>query len=184
MGEMLKKWLPRFDMGARRRLITAVGALGLLLIFLSSFIPADTAKEKPQSEPHETESVSDDDHRKDLERELGEIISAIDGAGNVRVFITMDSTAEDVYAIDRTESESKSGSGEQTSSAHAEENEYVIIRSKDGSEQTVLKKQRMPEIRGVLIVCDGGGSSVVKEKITAAAAGALGITQSKVVVTK
>ena len=183
MGEFLRKISSRLDSGARRRIITAAGALGLLLIFLSGFLPSEAKKTESSDDPRQNVSVSDDYGRKELERELGEMISAIEGAGHARVFITMDTTAEDIYAVDRTESESAGGSGEQSSSAHTEENEYVKLRGRDGSEQAVLKKRRMPEIRGVLIVCDGGGSSVVKEKITAAAAGALGVAQSRVVVT-
>ena len=109
-------------------------------------------------------------------------MSLIDGAVSVKVMITIDATSEDIYAIDR--SESTGGTADDTSSSqqHSEQNEHVIVRGKDGSEQAVLKKQRMPEIRGVLVVCEGGGSEVVKERITAAVSGALGISQSKVVV--
>ncbi len=41
----------------------------------------------------------------------------------------------------------------------------------------------MPKIRGVLVVCDGGGDPVTKEKITQAVAGVLNISSGKVFVT-
>ena len=182
-GKLSAKITPR----NRRRAIIALGTIGLLLIFLSSFLPTDTGEKKAEKtdEPPPTASDSAEDYRKTLEQELGAIISAIDGAGSVRVMITMDSTTEDVFAVDRSESENRSGSesSDEQSVQRSEENEYVIIKGKDGSEQTVVKKQKMPEIRGVLVVCTGGASAVTREKVTAAVAVALGISQSRVMVT-
>lgn len=183
MRDTFKRLSALLTADARRKIITVTGALGLLLIFLSGFIhsgapPGDTEDTAPAA----AQSDTAEDYRKMLERELGEIVSSIDGAGSVRIMITMDTTTEDIYAVDRSAGETTAG-GEQSSASRSEENEYVIIRGKDGSEQVVLKKQRMPEIRGVLVVCDGGGSSVTREKITSAVAGALGIARGKVVVT-
>ncbi len=182
MRETLGKLFSKISPELRRRVIVGLGVVGLALIFLSGFIHTEPAE--PTAEPP-PESTSGDDYRAELERDLEAMISAIDGAGAVRVMITMESTAEDVYAVDKSESESKSlpEGASQPDTQRSEENEYVIIKGRDGGEQTVLKKQRMPEIRGVLVVCDGGGSSVTKEKITAAVAGVLGVPGSKVVVT-
>ena len=167
----------------RRRIIIITGVTGLVLIFLSSFIHTDTPEEAAVNDVSVDQTTLSDDYRKDLERELEDIVSQIDGAGSVSILITMESTTEDIYAVDRKDSESTSVSdSEVTAAQRSEENEYVIVRGKDGSENTVLKKQRMPEIRGVLVVCDGGGSNVVCEKITSAVAGALGIPRGKVVV--
>lgn len=172
----------------RRRAIIALGTIGLLLIFLSSFLPTDSVEKKAENtdEPPPASNESAEDYRKTLEQELCSIISAIDGAGSVKVMITMESTTEDVFAVDKTESENRSGSESSPDGSvqRSEENEYVIVKGTDGSESTVVKKQRMPEVRGVLVVCDGAASAVVREKITAAAAGALGIERSRVVVTK
>ena len=170
--------LERISPQNRRRAVIAAGVIGLLLIFISSLLPEKSSEETTTDEPPPVQTESD--YRKELENELCDIISAIDGAGTVKVMITMDTTAEDVYAANRTESKREDASQE---SQMGEETEYVIIKGKDGNETAVLRKQRMPEIRGVLIVCDGGKSAVTREKITQAAAGALGIAQGKVVVT-
>ena len=180
--EVIKKYLSKISPGTRRNAIVFLGAAGLLLIFLSTWIRPETEVREIAEPPPESESSAD--YRKMLETELSEIVSAIDGAGDVKIMITMDSTAEDIYAVDKTESESRElSSGDDGETRRSAENEYVIVKGKDGSEQAVLKKQRMPEIRGVLVVCSGGGSSVTREKITQAVSGALGIPRSKVVVT-
>ena len=179
--EIVKKFLSGISPDRRRRAIVALGLIGLTLIFISSFIPHERGETETAAQPP-PEAVSEDDYRKTLEQELIEMISSIDGAGSVKVMITMDSTAEDIFAVDKNESESLSSSQEGETRRSAE-NEYVIVKGKDGGEQAVLKKQRMPEIRGVLVVCSGGASSVTREKVTQAVAGALGVERSKVVVT-
>ena len=170
----------------KRNIIVALGIAGIILIFASNFIPAE------KSEPEDTvsqpiEPLTVESYRKQLEEELSRIVSAIDGAGEVKIHITMDSTIEDVYVLEKNVSEkSVNNSGEasvDSESEYKEENEYVIIKSKDGSEQTVLQKQVMPKIRGVLVVCDGGGNSVTREKITKAVASVLNISSGKVYVT-
>lgn len=179
MREIVRKICERLPPERRRAIITAVGAAGLLLIFLSGILPPRSSEKTAEEPPPQAES----DYRRELEEELTDIIGAIDGVGAVRVMITMDSTAEDVYAVDRSESESSRAGESDKDVQRNSENAYVIVKARDGSEQAVLKKQRMPEIRGVLIVCDGGSSAVVREKVTAAAAGALGIARGAVFVT-
>ena len=165
----------------RRRLIVALGAAGLALIFVSSVLP-----EKPEPAAETASAVSEpaEDDCAALERELEEMLSHIDGAGEVRVMITMDSTTEDVYAVDKSESESRSlrDGTSQPDTQRSEQNEYVIVKGRDGGEQALLRKQRMPEVRGVLVVCSGAGSAVTREKVTLAVSGALGVERSKVVV--
>ena len=181
MKERILRIIEKLTPERRRTLIVALGIVGLLLIFLSSFLPTTEQSEQSRAEP--PASTSEVDYRRELEDELREMISSIEGAGDVRVMITMDSTAEDVYAVDKTESETKRSGESESDVQRSEENEYVIIKGKDGSEQTVVKKQKMPEIRGVLVVCTGGASAVTREKVTAAVAVALGISQSRVMVT-
>ena len=99
----------------------------------------------------------------------------------------METTTEDVYVVEKKTEEknshSSSDDGETGDGEYREENKYVTVKRKDGSEDAVLQKQIMPKIRGVLVVCDGGGNSVVKEKITQAVSGVLNISGGKVVVT-
>lgn len=170
----------------KRTIIIIIGLAGIVLIFVSSFIPAK-GDENIDTDAAESPPTTADEYRRQLENELSAIISKIDGAGNVSILITMDSTTEDVYAVERkTEEKSSLSTGSDTGdseSEYKEENKYVTVKRKDGSEDTVLQKQIMPKIRGVLVVCDGGGNSVVKEKITQAVSGVLNISGGKVFVT-
>ena len=105
---------------------------------------------------------------KNFERQLEAVISQIDGAGKTRVMVTVESTVSYEYATDDSYSESKY------------ESEIVII----GSDKALIKKIDNPEVAGVLVICDGGDSAVIKEKILKAVATVLDISSNKVYITK
>ena len=170
----------------KRRIIVIIGIVGIILISISELFQTDSLK-TDEKIPDDSEEFTIDSYRKGLETELEQIVSKIDGAGEVNILITMDSTAEDVYILQKNIDERAKSSGgsdyPDSESEYKEENEYVIIKSKDGNEQAVLQKQVMPRIRGVLVVCSGGGNSLTREKITKAVSSVLNISTGKVYVT-
>lgn len=182
----IKNFLQNLSVDKKRNIIIVLGIAGIFLIFVSNFIHTNTSESEETASP-QSEELTVESYRKQLEAELVEIVSAIEGAGHVEILITMDSTIEDIYVLEKSIDEKTQQRSDESSfdseSEYREENEYVIIKSKDGSEQAVLQKQVMPKIRGVLIVCDGGGNSVTREKITKAVASVLNISSGKVYVT-
>lgn len=182
----IKKILPNISADKKRAVIVALGIAGIVLIFASNFIHTESSNTE-ENVSQESEPLTVESYRKQLEEELTRIVSAIDGAGKVEILITMDSTIEDVYILEKNVSEKSVSNSDETAAEneneYKEENEYVIIKGKDGSEQTVLQKQVMPKIRGVLVVCDGGGNSATREKITRAVSSVLNISSGKVYVT-
>lgn len=171
----------------KRNIFVVAGLLGIALIFASTFItPSDIAEQTDQTADTDANEVSEE-YSRVLEQRLTEIISEIDGVDNVRIMITMDSTVEDIYAIEKSiddQIKTDSDNGKSTSDNHyKEEDVYVAIKNRDGSESLVLLKQIMPKIRGVLVVCDGGDNTVVQEKVTKAVSSVLNISSGKVYVT-
>ncbi len=186
MNSGLLKKISRLWREKKSRVILLIGFLGIALILASGFF-TDNRSGKTEAETEAAVPDAADEYRKKLEQELAAIISRIDGAGEVSILITMETTTEDVYVVEKKTEEknshSSSDDGETGDGEYREENKYVTVKRKDGSEDAVLQKQIMPKIRGVLVVCDGGGNSVVKEKITQAVSGVLNISGGKVVVT-
>lgn len=170
----------------KRNLIVAIGMLGIFLIFISNFISFN-GKSSTEVEEEPASNLSADTYKSALEQELTSIVSCIDGVGEVRILITMESSTEDVYAIERSiddQSESTADESRETAAVqYSEEDTYVKVKNQDGSESLVRLKQVMPKIRGVLVVCGGGGNSSVREKVTQAVSGVLNISSGKVYVT-
>lgn len=162
-----------------KKIIIIIGFVGIALIFLSSFFGTDIPKETTKEN---TAIVTNDvsEYKQDLEQNLADIVATIDGAGTTNVMITMDSSTELVYAVDEklNENNNLDESSSSTESAH------ITVRCSDGSEETVLLKEVQPKIRGVLVVCSGGGNSVVNQRVLDAVTKALNISSAKVCVTK
>lgn len=162
------------------KVIVIMGLVGIGLILLSGLLP-----EKGEAEDIDTNSqvayVSLAQYENDLEQSLADIISSIDGAGKTRVMLTMDSTVEQVYATDKIMSQKDSVSNNtETNKDTSANSTYITVELSDGTQQTVLLKEIQPKVRGVLVVCNGGDDSVVKEKIVDAVTKALDISSSRV----
>ena len=110
-----------------------------------------------------------------MEIQLKRILERIDGVGKSEIMVTVGATEEYVYA-----QEGKTQTGEKNTS---EESQYVIIGS-GGGKQALLKKIVSPEISGVVIICEGGDSSIVKERVYNAVSAVFNIPSQRIFVTK
>lgn len=153
------------------KIIVAVGLIGMVLILLSDVFFGGSA-EKPAENAG---GISSGEYTQQLEVRLTDVISSIDGVGECRVMITLQNTAESVYA---TNYESKSDS---ESSSHKDE--YVLYDS-SGGETPVLIKEYMPGVQGVTVVCSGGDDIKTKEKIIGCVTSLFNIPANRVSVTK
>ena len=135
------------------------------VILLSTFF--DNKNTEVNDIKMHTETYEENQYLVELERKLTDIISSIEGAGRVKVMITLENSEENVYAVDINESK----------------NEYVLIKT-SSDEGGLLLKIIQPKIRGEAIVCDGGEINKVKMRILDATCSAMGISSSKVSISK
>lgn len=160
-----------------KNLIIFAGILGIALIFISSFMGN---KNQETDEPVSESKTTTEEYAKNLEDNLEKIISNIDGAGKTSILITIDREIESVYQTD-TDSEIKSNS---ESSQQSNKSTTVIIKGKNSTEQPIKVTEIMPKIKGVLVVCEGADSSVVKQNIIESVRTVLGVASSRVSVQK
>ena len=151
----------------------AAGILGIVFIVISEFIPKSSYKKAETGEQNKN-SVSS--YEETLEKRLESIISSVDGAGRVQVMVTLDTSEQTQYAKDEKEN-SKSGD---KSSEKSYEKKYVLTDDDGG----VVLKTTEPEVRGVIVVCDGGDNAAVKNGITSAVRAALSVDSNKITVLK
>lgn len=165
-----------------KKLIVILGLVGIALIFISNFISTDkkTDEEQP-SDSAQASYQSLDEYKSSTEKSLSSIISKIDGAGRTEVFLTLENGNEKVYAVNQKQNSSSDSSG---GSSESLESEYYSIRNSDGSEDGMLLKVIEPEIRGVVVVCDGGDDSIIKERVLEAVTKALNISSARVCISK
>lgn len=144
-------------------IIIAVSAV-LLLIIINSFDTTQDGKAEKQSILPPAENT---DYCAELTKQLESIVSEIEGAGRVRIMITVSGTSIKEYQTDTEKS------------SEQEKNKTVII----GSKEALVKEILNPEIEGVLVVCDGGGNIRVREKVINAVSTVLNISSNRVYVT-
>lgn len=164
-----------FKSEKRVRILAAIGVLGILLICLSEFLPQSQKAKTKQ----ETTARSDADFCQQTEAKLAETIAEMQGAGRVKVMLTLESSDERIYATDE-KSDIKTGGSTTQQSYDAQ---YVLIDGASGDEGMLLKTNS-PQVKGVIIVCDGGDDPTVVNQITNAVCATLGIGANRVSVLK
>lgn len=156
MIQTLRGW---FSSGNRLRWLIAIGLIGILLIGLSEWL-----SKAPQKEPSGN-SVSVSQVEEALEQRLTALLSRVEGVGDCYVMVTLEQGVQQVYA-----SETSAGS------------ESVLTVSTDNGPVGLLITEIQPIIKGVVIVCDGGEDSEVRERVTAAVATAFNLSSRRVYV--
>lgn len=132
----------------RVQLLAAAGMAGLLLLAVSEWLPAETAAAPPNA-AEEQEA----DYAAQLEQQMAELLGTVEGAGTVRVMVTVSHREKTVYAAD-TESRAD-GSAASTP---------VLV---SGNTAGLVETVYAPEVLGVAVVCTGGDDPAVQASITA-----------------
>lgn len=177
-----------FENDKYKKMLIICGLLGIALIFLSSFFENKDTSAGNTVQTVYTANQSIEQYKEDTEINLGNMIASIDGAGKTKIMVTVDSGIEYVYASDEKESvnskSDKSQDKDNTENTQDSEKSYITIRLSDGTQQAVTVKEIQPRIRGVLVICEGGGDALVQQRVIEAVTKALDISSAKVCVTK
>ncbi|MGI6030441.1 MAG: hypothetical protein ACOX7F_02955 [Eubacteriales bacterium] len=113
------------------------------------------------------------------EKRLEETLEQMEGVGRVEVLLTLEGGVEREYAQD-TES-SLTQQEQQQESSHRES---TLVVSANGGQQPVLQREVEPEIRGVLVVCQGGGDQKVQLQVIEGVRTLLDVPASRIAVCK
>lgn len=171
-GTFLARFLPD---GKANRIVFAVGLILLLLVayFYVSGKSDSTEKQKNR--------LSADDYVSQTEDRLEEILSEIRGVGQCSVLITLESGIEYVYAEEEKYSSDSLSSENRTEAGENRQKSYVTTKT-SGEETPVVVTEITPSVKGVAVICDGGGMPAVKSVVTEMISKALGIPGDKIAI--
>ena len=162
---MQKKW---FDFIKKYRFAALVLAIGLLLMLL----PTKTKQtdNKTSIENHTAALYEDPCQR------LSEILSRVEGAGEVEILLTVATGEETVFQTndDISSSEANNTSHKTT----------VTINSADKNQEGLIKQINPPKYLGAIVVCEGADSPSVRLAIVDAVAKVTGLGSDRVSVLK
>ncbi|SMB94837.1 stage III sporulation protein AG [Desulfonispora thiosulfatigenes DSM 11270] len=123
----------------------------------------------------------------DLEQRLNNILSMIDGAGDVSSTITLESGLEYEYAVNtktgqtKIHENAKDGSNRVTDEAQ-EDSQLVMKTGAQGKNDAVVIKEKRPQISGVIVVAEGAKDLAIKEELNSAVQTLLNVPAHRVMI--
>jgi len=169
-----------------RKIILGAGLIGIALIFLSGFL-TNSGKTEQKANSAATASTAQE-YETHLEKELTALITKIQGVGNASVMVTLEQTKQSVYAKEEKNSgqttKDQSDGSTRNEMDQSNETNYILVKAADGSEQALAVTEIQPVIKGVVVVCDGGGNTAVQQSVIDAVTTALDISSVRVCVIK
>lgn len=152
----------------KNKWLLLTGALGLFLLCL----PVGGEAETP---PVIAETAEEIFSAEAFEQKLEKILAEIDGAGDVRVMLTVGRGTETIYATDTLEHvRTQEGVSER------EHEESLVLRGQNGSSEAVERVRVYPQFSGAIVVCDGADKASVKLMVLSAVSAATGLSSEKI----
>ena len=185
----IKKFFNMRDKNTSFKLIFAF-VLGLFLLITSSMPNKNKEQkehlEKQQKNIYQSTDLTDNySYEKNLESRLENLLSNVDGVGNVKVMITLSYGKEIVIADDinssliSTKEIDKSGTTRETQDKKTESKKIII----DGKDPLILKEIQ-PKVEGVIIIAEGGDDIYIKQELIKSAQTILNVDAHKIQVLK
>ncbi len=187
-----------FSMAARSDKASSILADGKqegnTLGFQSGLYPASGSQVSGLGGDGEMEAVlaasgkTEESYEKNLELRIQQLLQHVEGVGKVDVMIVLKSSAEKVFHMDgatsRTVTEEADSSGGTRKAESTEQDRSTILQSADGQTVPVIEKELFPELSGIIISAEGGGSPAVQAEICAAMEALFGLPAHKIKVLK
>ena len=159
----------------------------LLILILGVFLMLlpgrrqDKAAAEPVDQTRETETGDPgESYRRQVEEALGSLLSQIEGAGRVRVMLTLKTGPANQYQTDRAGSGSSEGDREASSWE-----EKTVMQSKGSAyNEPAVVTTVYPVFQGALIVAEGGGDPSVRYQLSAAVSALLDLGTDQITVVK
>lgn len=157
--------------------------IGVLLIILGkTFFPTEepTAEVKPDKQAAQIHKSNE----QDMEARMGEILSKIQGAGQVDVMLTFRVSTESIVAHEEKTEESRSQENGKTSENLSKETTVVMTEDGKGNTSPLVLTENSPKVEGVVIVAQGGDNAVVCKALSSAAQALLDVPAHKIAILK
>lgn len=148
----------KFNKSNKRQVVIIILIIGFILIVGLYFL---------SSKQEKTNDTGFNDYVKNIEENLSDILSKIEGAGKVSVMITVSETNETILASKTTETE--------INGKITVEKTPITVNGK-----TITVKESFPKVTGVLIVAEGANNINVINKLLTATMSVIDVDKNKI----
>ncbi len=152
---------------------------------------SQTEKETAAATEEENNNTSYDmdTYVEETEERLENILTAVEGAGKVKVMITVAASEKEILGKDResvsgnlTETDSEGGSRSNVENQVQEE--VIYLTDGEGNRIPYVVQTQLPQVTGVVVVAQGAGNEVIKENIIEAVEVLFNLSKHKIKVIK
>lgn len=150
----------------KNKYIVLVLVIGLALLLL----PGKNSKEAQA----QTTDVIRQEQKPEINESLAQILSRIDGAGEVQVFLTMLHGEETIYQTDTKASDSQTNVQVDT----------VLVTDADRAQTGLVRQVNPPVYQGAIVLCRGADSPSVRLAIVDAVSKVTGLGADRISVLK
>lgn len=165
-----RRWI---DMLKKYRIVLLFTVLGSLLLLWPD--GSETAEVSAAS------AGTEEFDRLQVQQEMEQILAAIEGAGNLRLMLTVSSGTQRELAEDST----LRYSGTKVSpSEYERKNETLTVSQGSGTQEVVVTRSVYPDYIGALVVCEGADSASVRLAITQAVSVLTGLSSEHITVVR
>ena len=149
-----------------------------LLVFLLGVALALVPGKTKKTDAQQTTAASADTafDLSATQKQLEALLSAIDGAGRVRLMLTLSSGEQIIY---QTDSRTVTSAGSTTT-----QTETVFRQTGSSEKEPAAQSVLYPQYQGALVVCDGADSASVRLAIIQAVSSLTGLGSNKIAVVK
>lgn len=175
-------------------IVILAGVLLFIIVLPTGGTKKEAAGEKSEAKAEQTATGTEtatgetaEAYETYLEQRLETLLGRIEGVGKVQVMVTLADNGEQILEKDEKESrtETEEGSGDNARTATEVDLEYAtIFVEEDGNKTPYIVQIKNPKVEGVVVVCQGGGSSQVAQNISRAIGALFTIETHKIMVMK
>ncbi len=165
----MEKLLDKFaDKKKVENLIVFLVLLVILIIALNS-IYSDDESQAVEGDKVNILTSKAENYKTEFEIRLENILSMINGAGEVKVMVSYENEVKKIPMVDTknitTITSEKDSEGGERKTEETNVEELIIYESNGNLKTPVIQEYTIPKILGVIVVAEGAGDMVVKEKI-------------------
>lgn len=188
--ETLKNFKTSVKKDKKLLLIVVCGIIGMLLLLVTEVCDNDKSNKKTDTKTNKNISQCEyeENYKVQVQDQLETIISSIDGAGETKVMVTLESGSKSVYAVDEkiddNSDTSKNDNDYKRDSNYKRETEHILVNSKNKEDGGLIIEVLQPKVRGVAVVCEGADKATVREDITDTVTAVLDIDTNRVSIQK
>lgn len=133
-------------------------------------------------------AAADRTYEEQMELRVKKLLKTVEGVGQVDVMIVLKSSKEQVLRVDNKTTDSSTvendSSGGTRNITNKEKQESTILTGSGENTAPIVEKEISPEIEGIIISAQGGGSPTVKAEISSAMEALFNLPPHKIKVLK